>query len=66
MLSGIAEQGIAQSAIRADVDPKKIANLIIGSLEGALIISRLEQSNEALQAAEEHLHAYLESARRRP
>jgi hypothetical protein len=35
--------------------------LIIGSLEGALMISRLEQNREALLEAQSHLERYLES-----
>jgi hypothetical protein len=43
------------------VDAKKLAILIISSLEGALMIGRLERDREALMAARSHLERYLET-----
>jgi TetR/AcrR family transcriptional repressor of nem operon len=60
-LVSIIRGGIRRGEIRRDVDPQKLANLIISSLEGALMISRLERNTEALQAAQSHLHRYLDA-----
>jgi len=65
MESMIAD-GIKARHIRAGVDARKLANVIIASLEGALMISRLERNDEVLHEAQEHLHAYIEAEVRTP
>ncbi len=46
-LGEIIAQGIHRGEIRSNVDKTKLANVIIASLEGAIMISRLEQSIDA-------------------
>jgi hypothetical protein len=41
--------------------PKKLATLIISSLEGAVMLYRLERNEEALRAVQSHLDTYLET-----
>ena len=65
-MESIIADGIKSRNIRARVDARQLANLIIASLEAALMISRLERNNEALRDAQEHLHAYLEAEVRNP
>jgi len=60
-LRRIISNGVRKREIRAATSPKKLATLIISSLEGALMISRLEGSDEALRAVQTHLDQYLES-----
>jgi TetR/AcrR family transcriptional regulator, transcriptional repressor for nem operon len=60
-LASIVEGGIKRRKIRRGVDPKKLASLIISTLEGALMISRLAHNREALLAAQSHLLRYLET-----
>jgi TetR/AcrR family transcriptional repressor of nem operon len=60
-LSSIISEGIERKEIKRRVDPKKLATLIISSLEGALMISRLEKHNEALLAVQSHLETYLDT-----
>ena len=43
------------------VHPVALATLIISSLEGALMVSRLERDPRALQAAQAHLEHYIET-----
>jgi AcrR family transcriptional regulator len=50
-LAAIVEAGIAAGEIRKKTDPQRIANAIISTLEGALMISRLERTRSALQDA---------------
>jgi TetR/AcrR family transcriptional repressor of nem operon len=64
-LSSIVSEGIARKEIRRRVDPKKLATLIISSLEGALMVSRLEKNNEGLLAIQAHLETYLDTEVRR-
>ena len=60
-LRSIISTGISRREIRRGVDSKKLATLIISSLEGALMIARLERDREALVAARSHLESYLEA-----
>jgi TetR/AcrR family transcriptional regulator, transcriptional repressor for nem operon len=60
-LSEIIRMGLKKREIRSGTDPKKLATLIIGSLEGALMISRLERDREALLETQSHLESYLDS-----
>jgi TetR/AcrR family transcriptional repressor of nem operon len=60
-LSEIVSKGLKRKEIRKGVDPRKLATLIIASLEGALMISRLERDKDALLEAQSHLQRYLES-----
>src|SRR5215475_2942780 len=60
LLVSITNQGIQQREIRKEVDPNRLATLIIASLEGALMISRLEHNRDALLAAQLHLDHYLD------
>jgi TetR/AcrR family transcriptional repressor of nem operon len=48
VLCSIVEDGIAHGEIRSGANPRQIANTIIASLEGALMISRLEGTKRAL------------------
>ena len=59
-LSRITLEGIEKQQIDHHVDPLKLSQLIIGSLEGALLISRLQKNEEALRAIKQHLTEHLE------
>ena len=59
-LEALIAEGIRAGEIRRNVDERKVANLIIASLEGALVISRLERNDQALRDARTHLHEYIE------
>lgn len=61
LLQSIIGNGIRRKEIRRDVSPKRLANMIIASLEGAMMISRLEKSMDALHCIQSYLHHYLES-----
>jgi TetR/AcrR family transcriptional regulator, transcriptional repressor for nem operon len=61
-LGNIAAEGIKKGQINAGVDPLELAQLIIGSLEGALLISRLQNDDEPLRSARQHLDKYLEES----
>ncbi len=65
-LISMIRAGIKARDIRARVDAKKLATLIISSLEGAIMLYRLERSEEALRAVKAHLERYLETEVRLP
>jgi TetR/AcrR family transcriptional repressor of nem operon len=60
-LSSIVAQGIKKGEIRRQISKTKLANLMIATLEGAVMIGRLEQSLDALRDAQTHLNNYLET-----
>jgi TetR/AcrR family transcriptional repressor of nem operon len=60
-LGSIIAGGVRKGEIRPDIAKAKLANVIIASLEGAIMISRLEQSAGPLRDAQSHLENYLET-----
>jgi len=59
-LASIVEDGIAEGEIRREIEPRRIANTIIATLEGALMISRLEGNRTAIQDARKTLELMLD------
>jgi AcrR family transcriptional regulator len=59
-LTAIVLEGIRRREIRRVIDPVRIANTIIATLEGALMISRLEGSRTALGDAQRSLEDLLQ------
>jgi len=59
-LISVINDGIQRREIKSGVDPKRLAIVIISSLEGALMISRLERNRDALMAARSYLDRYLD------
>jgi TetR/AcrR family transcriptional regulator, transcriptional repressor for nem operon len=57
----IVRAGIKAGEIRRKIDAQKLATLIISSLEGAIMLYRLERNEEALRAVQGHLDTYLET-----
>jgi TetR/AcrR family transcriptional repressor of nem operon len=55
------KRGIERREIKREINPKQLANIIISSLEGALMMSRLEGDKEALLAAQSFLESYLDT-----
>ena len=59
-LSSVIRRGIERSEIRRSVEPQELATLVISTLEGALMISRLEPRSKALLNAQGYLEEHLE------
>ena len=55
----IVATGIERAEIRADIEPRSIANIVIATLEGAIMISRLEGNRVAVHDAETMLDKIL-------
>jgi hypothetical protein len=55
---------IRKGTIQTGIDPGAVATVIVSTLEGALMISRLEKNGEALHNAKLHLNRYLDSLAR--
>jgi TetR/AcrR family transcriptional regulator, transcriptional repressor for nem operon len=58
--------GIKAQEIRPTVEAKKLAALIISSLEGAIMLYRLDRTEKGLRAVQAHLDSYLETEVRAP
>ncbi len=54
-------EGMRSGEIRRGVETRRVVNLIIASLEGALMIARLERSDQALRDAAAQPHGYIET-----
>jgi TetR/AcrR family transcriptional repressor of nem operon len=59
-LQSYAEEAQQQPGVKLDVDPKEVATLIVASLEGALMMSRIQRNGEALRRVQSHLNEYLD------
>jgi TetR/AcrR family transcriptional repressor of nem operon len=60
-LQSIAEEGQRRGEIRSDVDSAELATLIASTLEGSLMVTRLQRKEEPLDLACRHLQEYLET-----
>ena len=61
-LQSIIEEGQERGEIRRDIDSSELATLIIGTLEGSLMLSRLQRKEGACALACDHLEEYLETS----
>jgi len=60
LLCGIVEDGIARGELRGEVEPRRVVNTMIATLEGALMISRLEGDRTAIRDAQDALELMLD------
>jgi TetR/AcrR family transcriptional regulator, transcriptional repressor for nem operon len=61
-IAKIVRKGIASREIRSDIKPQALANTIVASLEGALMITRLEGTRTALTHVRHSLNQLLDAA----
>jgi TetR/AcrR family transcriptional repressor of nem operon len=59
-MQAYVEQAQQQRDAKPGVDPKAVATLIVASLEGALMMSRIQRNDEALRGVQVHLNEYLD------
>jgi TetR/AcrR family transcriptional repressor of nem operon len=59
-LQTIVDQAQARGETQTGVDPQAVATLIVASLEGALMMSRIQRNDEALRRVQAHLIRYLD------
>jgi TetR/AcrR family transcriptional repressor of nem operon len=56
----ILEEGIKRGEVVSGTDPVRVVNTVIATLEGSLLISRIERTSSAMEDARLHLHAVLD------
>ncbi len=61
LLRVIVRQAAKRGELRPGVDAKAVATLIVASLEGGLMMSRLERNDDALRKVQRHLNHYLDT-----
>jgi TetR/AcrR family transcriptional repressor of nem operon len=61
MIEGALRQGLEQGVYRETLDPRAMAEFIVSSLEGAILLAKTKRSSEALVNVESHLMTLLES-----
>jgi len=69
-LRTIIEEGQRRGEIRSNIDSAELATLIVSTLEGSLMVSRLQRSDDSRGWARRHLEEFLETkvraARQKP
>ena len=60
-VQSIIEEGQGQGEIRNDVDSSELATLIVSTLEGSLMVARLQRKENPRAWACRHLQEYLET-----
>ncbi len=61
-LRSIIEEGRRRGEVRRDVDSSELARLIVSTLEGSLMVSRLLRKDDPRDEACRHLEEYLETS----
>jgi TetR/AcrR family transcriptional regulator, transcriptional repressor for nem operon len=60
-LQTMVEEAQQTGEVQPRVDPKAVATVIVASLEGALMISRIQRNDGALRHVQKHLNRYLDN-----
>jgi len=62
-LSSLIYSAMRRGNVKPGIQPVAVASIVIGTLEGALMISRLDEDRCALETARDHLISYMKSLR---
>lgn len=60
-MQSVTQEGKRRGEVRSDVDARKLATLIVSTLEGSHMLSRLQRKEEPRDLAVRHLEEYLET-----
>jgi TetR/AcrR family transcriptional repressor of nem operon len=60
-LKSIIDEGKRQGDVASHVDSAQLATLIVGTLEGAVLLGRIKKNAEPIEVACAHLTSYLEA-----
>jgi TetR/AcrR family transcriptional repressor of nem operon len=59
-LQAMVVEAAERGELRPGVEPKAVATFVVASLEGALMMSRMERNDQALRTVQECLNQYLD------
>jgi hypothetical protein len=59
LIGSIVKEGKTSGELGADADPRKIASVVVATLEGALMLSKLCDDPSHMRRAVEHLKGHL-------
>lgn len=66
LVGGVVKEGVKSGDLDPGVDPRATASVLVGTLEGALMLSRLLDDPSHMRRAVEHLRDHLRSMARAP
>jgi len=66
LVGGIVKEGVRTGEFGPDTDPRKIASVVVATLEGAVMLSRLYDDPVYMRRAVEHLKEHLKTRSRSP
>lgn len=61
LIGRIVKDGVRGGELREDTDPREVASVIVATLEGALMMSKLYEDSAHMRRAGEHLRGYIET-----
>ena len=61
-IGAVVEEGQRRGEIRPDIHSSKLSGLIVSTLEGSLMVSRLQRKEDTCALACDHLEEYLETS----
>lgn len=64
LVGSIAREGVASGELDEGTDPRKVASVVVSTLEGALMLSKVNDDPAHMRRAVEHLEGYLRSLSR--
>lgn len=66
LIGGIIKEGVRTGELEPDTDPRKTASVIVATLEGAIMLSRLYEDPVYMKRSADHLKEHLGSLARGP
>ena len=66
LIGNIVKEGVASGELEDGVDPREVASVTVATLEGAAMLSRLDDDPAHMPRVIGHLGAYLRSLSRPP
>ena len=64
LVGSIVKEGVASEELEEGTDPREVASVVVATLEGAVMLSRLHEDPAHMERAVGHLKAYLRSLSR--
>ncbi|HLL38115.1 MAG TPA: TetR family transcriptional regulator C-terminal domain-containing protein [Rubrobacteraceae bacterium] len=64
LVGSIVKEGVRTGEFGPDTDPRETASVVVATLEGAVMLSRLYDDPSHMRRAVDHLKGYLESLAR--